>query len=120
MAWTFNGTRIFVQENPRKYEQIIARLNPLNTGTVLHWFGYDDLIENVNALIVGLTDRDSLEALASTGNSYTLSGPYGIVGDFYVKSLQIAQQRSVCQTFRPDLDGDSPVYIVDMELYIDN
>lgn len=119
MAWTFNDVRIFVQENPRKLDQTIARLNPLNTGTVLHWFGHDDLIQNINAIIVGNDDRDALEALTTTGTAYTLSGPYGVVGDFYVKSLQIAQRLSSGQTIRQDLDCESPVYIVDMELYIE-
>ena len=117
--WLFNNIRIFVQENTSSDVQTIARLNPLNGGTIHQTFGYEDPTYNVSALVVGETDKDALKALSKTGTTYTLSGPYGVIGSFYVKSVEMDLQPAVYQTIRPDLDCESPIYIVKLELYED-
>ncbi len=117
MNWTFDGVRIFVQENTGEGSQIIPRLQPLNGGTVLQFFGYDSLIKTINAYVVGDTDKDALEALYKTGSSYDLTSPMGDLGNFYVHKFNYKQIPNTCQTLRTDLASDAPMYIVDLELY---
>lgn len=119
MTWTLNSIRIFVQENANEGQQIIPRLQPLNGGTVLQFFGYEDEVKSVNALVVGDTDKAALIALYKTGSSYTLISPMGNLGDYFVKKASFKQIPNVCQTLRPDLDEDAPMYIFDFELYPD-
>jgi hypothetical protein len=119
MAWTLNGIRIFVTDFGNDYKQIIAKLNPLNGGTVYHTFGYDFVTSKLTCYVVGDTDNVAIRALTRTGTSYTLISDQGSYGDFLVNAVNIKRINSVCQTLRPDLDDDAPVYIADMELYLD-
>jgi hypothetical protein len=41
----------------------------------------------------------------------------GDLGDFYVKKVAFKQIANICQTLRPDLAEDAPMYIFDIELY---
>lgn len=115
--WTLNGIRIFVQENTADGSQIIPRLQPLSGGTVLQFFGYESYVRNINAYVVGDTDVAALLALRKTSTAYTLISPIGSLGDHYVKKVSFKQIPNICQTLRPDLAEDAPMYIVDMELY---
>lgn len=118
--WTINGIRIFVQEFNAEKGQIIARLQPLNGGTVLHFFGYDSLITKLSGYVVGLTDGNAILGLTDTKTSYVLTSPYSTTPpSYFVKSVSLKLQRSVCQTLRPDLDSDAPVYLAELELYLD-
>ncbi len=119
MAWTLNGTRIFVQDNVVEGSQIIPRLQPISGTTILQFFGWEGPVRNVSGLIVGDTDKDALMALYKTGNSYELMSPMGDLGDYFVKKVSPKQIPNVCQTLRPDLPEDSPMYNVDLELYLD-
>jgi hypothetical protein len=119
MAWTLGGVRIFPQASNKNWEQISAELNPLGGGSIVHNFGHSEEKRNVNAYIVGIADEDALAAMTISGIFYTLSGPYG-AQDYIVKSVSSDQVPFVtCQTLRPDLDDDSPVFIVDLELWLD-
>lgn len=117
--WTLNSIRIFVQESKTDGAQIIPRLQPLNGGTILQFFGYEDEIRVLNAIIVGDTDRDALKALYKTGTSYSLVTPEGTEGDFFVKKFSYNRIPNICQTLRGDLASDSPMYTVSLELYPD-
>lgn len=117
MAWTLNSVRIFVQESNLETSQIIPRLQPLSGGTVLQIFGYDSPVNSINAYVVGDTDRDALVALVTTGTTYTLVSPEGSMGSFYVRKVNYKRIPNICQTMRPDLASDAPVYIFDIELY---
>ena len=119
MAWTINGTRIFVQESTTEGGQIIPRLQPLNGGTILQFFGYEDQVRSLNAYVVGDVDRDALLGLYSTGTSYSLVTPEGTEGNFFVKKVQYKRIPNICQTLRTDLAEDAPMYIFDFELYPD-
>jgi hypothetical protein len=120
MAWTLNSIRIYTQEAKDDKNQIIPRLQPLDGGTILQFFGYEDLIKNLTAIVVGNTDRSALLALTTTGNSYTLITPEGNAGDFFVKKVSSNRIPNICQTLRPDLDEDAPMYTVNIELFQDN
>lgn len=117
MNWELNNIRIFVQEHTGDGTQIIPRLQPLSGGTVLQFFGYESLVRNINAYVVGDTDRDALLALRKTATAYSLNSPMGSLGNHYIKKCAFKQIRNVCQTLRPDLATDAPMYIFDLELF---
>ena len=117
MTWSYNEIRIFVQDRVIDADQIIARLNPLSGGTILHAFGSDERIDKLNAYIVGLDDwRDLYDS--RDGASHWLTSPGGS-GLFMLKHFTSKDVMTTCQTLRTDLPEDSPVFIVDLELYID-
>lgn len=118
MSWYLDTVRIFVQESNKEWDQISAELNPLAGGSIIHNFGYSEEKRAVNAYVVGEIDEAALALMTTTGNTYTLSGPYG-VRDYLVKHVASAQVPIFCQTLRPDLDDDIPVYLIDFELWYD-
>ena len=119
MTWQYGGTRIFVQELSDTHQQIIPRLQPLASGTVLQFFGYEDEIKNITALVVGDIDKNHLSSLTMSGVSFELDSPEGILGDYYPKSITFNRMTVLQQTIRPDLDCYSPVYRAEMQLYKD-
>lgn len=117
MAWTIDGVRIFVNDWKESEAQIIPRLQPLAGGTVLQIFGYENEITHIVGLVVGIDDKDSIKSMAFDGVTHTVSGPYGLVDDFYVKSVAATMQPTLMQTIRPDLDCYDPVFVIELELY---
>jgi len=122
MGWNFNGTRIYVNKLETSNPQIIAKLQPLDTDTVYHVFGWEKEKMNLAGLIVTNTDKEALEALYKTGLSYTLSGPEGSIGDYLVKEVKFNRLETVyiCLYGRPGLDPYTPQYDVALELYLDD
>jgi len=116
MAWYLDGTRIFVQESKEDAGQIVPRIQPLAGGTVLQVFGWESDIRTIQAMIVGDTDKEALKDLRKGGTA-TLIGPEGSLGSFTVKNVSVTRVMCVCQTIRPDLDADAPVYDVEIQLY---
>jgi hypothetical protein len=120
MAWVLDNVRIFVQDKNDTFLQTIARLQPLNSLTVHHIFGEESEVVGINAYIVGSGDRQTIIDMDRDGAVHVLSGPYGIYyDDMLVHSAKFKLTNSTCQTLRTDLPEDSPVYIVDLELYRD-
>ncbi len=119
MSWAFNSIKIFVQSYGGDDKQIIASLEPLNSKTVYHTFGYHSTVIKLKGLIVGNTDLEALKALVQTGVSYTLTGPYSISDSYYLSDLNYELTATICQNLRSDLDSASPVYSVDLELFHD-
>ena len=118
--WYLDSTRIFVQDFKDSGNQIIARLNPLAGGTTLHTFGWDDRIVSIRATVVGTVDIEAIFTMRTDGAEHTLTGGWlGVGVDFYVKNIDVKAINSICQTLRPDLDDDAPVFSVDIELYRD-
>lgn len=116
MAWTLGGVRIFAQDLKEEVGQIIPRLQPLSGGTVLQTFGYESDIETITGFVVGSADKNELKGM-SEGGSVTLVSPEGSLGSFLVKSVRVSRIMCVCQTLRPDLPEDSPVFTVEIQLY---
>lgn len=117
--WTINDIRIFVTDFQNEYKQIIAKLNPLAGGTVYHTFGFDYVVSKLTCYIVGDADNAAIRALTRSGQSYALVSDQGSYGNFFVNSVSLKRINSYCQTLRPDLPETAPVYLVDMELYLD-
>jgi hypothetical protein len=114
-GWYLDGTRIYVQEIHMKKGQVIARLQPLNSTTVLQVFGEENPIRKLKVKIAGVTDRDAIEALVD-GDDVTLTGPYDS-GDYKIKDFSSVQTPIYYQSVRPDLDDDAPIYDCEIELY---
>ena len=117
--WSYAGHRIFVQEYTSGHKQIIPRLNPIGAGTILQIFGYDERILKVNAYVVGWDNMTALRLLTTSGISFDLVTPEEGTYPYYCNDVQDKMVKTICQTIRPDLAEDSPVYLVDMELYLD-
>ena len=117
--WSYAGVRIFVQEAQTGTKQIIPRLNPIGAGTILQIFGYDEGIRKINAYVVGWEDMSILRSLTTSGISFNLATPQEGTYAFFCNDVQDKMVMTICQTLRPDLPEDSPVYLVDLELYVD-
>lgn len=115
--WLLGGTRIFVQEHSEVGSQIIPRLQPLTGDTIYQWFGYESPRVSLAGLVVGTIDKGTIGNMYTTGESVTLSGPYSIYKDYYVKDSTFTILPATCQTLRPDLSDDTPVFSVKLELY---
>lgn len=118
--WYLDSTRIFVQKFDTTNTQIVARLQPLSGLSVHQIFGAESEIINVDALVVGNVDRNTLKSKVRDGNTHVLTGAYNItISGLIVKSMKDTLTKAICQTLRPDLPENSPVYSVSLELYRD-
>ena len=117
MAWTIDGIRIFAQNLKEETGQILPRLQPLSGGTVIQQFGHESDVRTLSCLVVGKTDKDAIKAFTQ-GTNVELVGPLGSEGNYEVKQVIVNWARNItCQTLRPDLADDSPVYDVEVQLY---
>ena len=114
--WYIDTTRIFVSDSDEETGTIIARLQPIASGTVLQIFGYETPIVKLKGVLVGTVDETILKGYGKDGALHTISGPYGM-RDYYVSKASTSQMMSIRQTVRQDLDTDSPVYTFELELY---
>lgn len=115
--WKLNNIRIFVTDKEHQAPQkTIAVLQPLNGGSIYHTFGYKKAVYSLKGKIVGDTDRQAIETLSQNGSTVTLSGYGRNFGNFLISSAKFSEDRTICQTLRPDLDPTSPVYSLDLEL----
>lgn len=117
MAWTLGGVRIFAQDLKEEVGQIIPRLQPLSGGTVLQIFGYESDVRILNGIVVGAADKNTLKGFTETAGVRELVAPEGSEGSYEIKNVSVTRVHCVCQTLRPDLPEDSPVYNVDIQLY---
>jgi hypothetical protein len=116
--WTYNSNRLYVQKITKQASQIIPRLQPLSGGSVLQSFGYDSTIRNVEALVVGDTVNDALEALAKDGaTAHALVSPEGSLGSWILKDYNSDRIPNVCQTIDPLQAEDVALYTVSMTLW---
>lgn len=116
--WTLAGIQIITQKHDGVDKQIIARLQPLSGGTVIQTFGYENSIQKIGGYVVGDADMDALKALKMTGATHALVENSTSRGSFYVSNVSWSRTPWIYQTIRPDLDCESPVYNVEVELYL--
>ena len=117
MVWAFNSIRIYVQDLNDTDIQEMAKLNPFGGGSIYHVFGYQDPSTKITGIIVGLTDRDALRTCKESGSTYDLDTPWGTWCTGYLKQMSSKLTDSRCQTMRPDLDDDAPVFDVELEIW---
>jgi hypothetical protein len=119
MAWVLDSTRVFVQEINDSGKEIIARLQPIASGTVNQTFGWESPTWKVSAIVVGYIDHDTIMNMTKTGLKYMFSGAGVDFGDFYVNSVSFKRRNVYCQTLRQDLPSTTPTYDLTLELYVD-
>lgn len=117
MPWTLGNNRFYVQDINGEGSQIIPRLQPISNGTVLQFFGYENEVKTVSAIVVGNTKKDTLLSYRKTSTLRELVSPEGSLGNYYVKKVQYKRLPIVCQTIDTSLPTESPVYQMDFELY---
>ena len=118
--WYLDSTRIFVQKFEKNNNQVVARLQPLQGLSIHHIFGAESEIINIDGLVVGNSDINTLKLKVRDGNKHNLTGAYGItMSGLIVKSMKDSLTNFTCQTLRPDLPTTAPVYNVSLELYRD-
>ena len=120
MQWFFDSTKIFPQTYNIDKKQIIARLNPLGGGTVLHFFGYENETIKMTVMLAGETNLGVLLAAAEDGaGHYIIESGTGVsITSVYVNNITANRLPVIYQTFDPSEDCDAVVYSVDMELYM--
>lgn len=116
MAWTLGGVRIFPTKLTQTEKPIIAELQPLASGTIIHAFGYENDLWRIEGYLVGPTDRLALRAMTRAALPITLSGPTGPVDDFTIKIFETDRLNTICQTLRPDLPEDEIVMQFSIEM----
>jgi ABC-type transport system substrate-binding protein len=114
--WTFNNIQITVVDLKENSEQIIAKLQPIDEGTVYQTFGYINDTFPLQCFVVGSGDISALKALANTGTAYTLAGPGGFSKSCYLEKLTVQWMTSYAQSFREDKSRTDYVFKVGMEL----
>lgn len=121
MAWKFGTVRVYANQDDSKREQIIARLQPIDAGTILHIWGWEDEIKTFGGMIVTTGDLETLKGYYNTGLSYTLSSDYGSLGDYFVKNLQYTRTptTNIVLFDRPEISCTDPTFDIVMELYRD-
>ena len=114
--WTLGGTRIFVTQLSDSAGQIVAKLQPLDGGTIYHTFGYENHTYKLDFLIAGTTDLETIKGYATSGISYSLISPWGTLGDFIVGNVTITPTHSIWQSFNSEELCTAMVFAVSMEL----
>lgn len=119
MAWKLEDIRIFLQKLDDTQERVTAVLQPIEGYSVLQLLGNKVPTYSIEYYIVGDADKTKINQYVYSGTLCTLSGPDGVVGNFYIHNAKFARQMVVKQTIRTDLDIDEKVYVVNSELYQD-
>ena len=117
MAWKLEDVRIFLQEIGNTPERIAALLQPIEGYTVIQLLGKKVPTYNLNYYLVGSGDKLTVENYVEDGTLCTLSGPEGVLGNFYIHNAKFERQMAVKQTIRTDLPTNAEVYIVNSELF---
>jgi hypothetical protein len=122
MSWTLGGTKIIVTDGNEEANQIVARVQPLDGGTVNQIFGYESPTRKISCYIVGDTNKAAIQAMTTAGTTKALvSSTFGDLGDFIVEKVSFTMQNIISQTL--DLTGaltcESPVYLAEITLLED-
>lgn len=119
--WTLGTVKIAVQEMPDNTIQVLPRLQPINAGTTIQVFGYENTVYKLTGLVVGQTDCGTLRGYAQDFQTHTLVSPYSdytFNTALYVKSVTINPTKISQQYIRTDLPCATPVFNVELELYL--
>jgi hypothetical protein len=115
--WTLGTVQLFPQNLDLDDDQVIARLQPLASGTIYHTFGYEYEINKLSAYIVGMADKITLTNYNRDASVHTLLEDAFSWGNYYVKHLAFKLEPGAYQTIRPDLPCDDYIFTVDFELW---
>lgn len=121
--WTFGGVRIYTQQQSESEKKLSARLNTVGGATVLHEFGHDDPIMKLEVLVLTSGDYGVLKTYSAfDAPSYELISPEGTLGAWFLNSIDGKRHDSTWHKFfdRPSLDTNEPLYVISLDLYIDD
>lgn len=113
--WTYNNIQITTIDLKESDEQIIAKLQPVDAGTVYQTFGWINQVVSLQGYVVGVSDKNSLQSMINDGTAYTLSG-YSFSGSYYLDKATFQWMTSYRQTFRPDKSDTDLIFKVALEL----
>ena len=119
MAWKLEDVRIFLQDVSNTEERISAVLQPIEGYSVVQLLGNKVPTYNIGYYIVGDADKTKINQYVYSGSLCTLSGPDGVVGNFYIHNAKFERQMTIKQSIRTDLAATEKVYVVNSELYKD-
>jgi len=117
MAWTLGNKRLYVQETKESAKQIIPRLQPLAAGTIMQFFGWESPILVSQAIVIGRENVLHFQSLTMSGVAFEFVSPEGSLGNYNVSNVAFSRMPVICQTIDTTLPEDSPVYMMDVELY---
>jgi hypothetical protein len=120
MAWTLGGVRIYVQESQEETGQILPRLQPLSGGTIIQAFGYESTVRNIQGLVVGESNKNSIKAFAQDETPVNFVTWEGLTHTGIVRKFNARRTNIVCQTIDITQDEETPVYDVSLEFYIED
>lgn len=116
MSWTYNNIKITVTDLKEEVDQIIAKLQPVDAGTVYQTFGYVNDQYPLQCFIVGSGDVTALKALARDGTAHSLAYNGNSLGNFYLEKFTGQWVSAYSQTFRTDKSRTDLVYKAAMDL----
>lgn len=114
--WSIAGIRIYTTQFSEDTKQSIARLQPIEDGTILHYFGYEDPIIKLSGKVVGKTNYDAIRNLTRSGTGISLVSDLETIS-CGVNSVSGARDYTIAQTLDINQDCAAPVYTVSLELY---
>jgi hypothetical protein len=122
MPWYIDDTRIFVTKKNESHKHIIARLQPVGTGTVHQSFGYENRIYKINAYVVGNGNVSELGGKVRDGQTHSFNGTfpgYSFDIDVLVSTMNAEQTNATYQTIDTTQECDAVVWVVDFELFLE-
>ena len=119
MPWYLDNTRIFVTDKSSDHKQIVSKLQPVNNGSIFHTFGYENRAYKITAYVVSAGHLAALIAMTKDGNTHAFIQP-NFSGDVIVNSLTIKETNAIAQTFDTTVDCAETVYIVDLDMYLND
>jgi len=117
MAWYYNSIRIYVQSLEGSGKQIMPRLQPLTSATVIQIFGHESPIWKVQCKVVGDSNLNSLKGLIDNATAYYLTGNNSFSKSLLLANISYKRDEMVYQTIDTTQDCETPVYTVTLELY---
>lgn len=116
MSWTLNGLRIYIQDFTEETKQQIARLQPLDGGTILHYFGYEEPIVKITGKVVGQDNYEAVRDLTMSGSGLSFVTDLETI-TCGVNSVSGKRDSVIAQTLDTTQECTAPVFTVSLELY---
>lgn len=116
--WHINTTHVYIQDIKETDKGIIARLQPLNAGTITQELGYETTVYSMKGKVVGNTNHLALRSMAQNHTAVTITGPDGTsYSGLVVVTYDANRSTYPYQTIDTSQDCETPVYDFTMELY---
>jgi len=124
-GWYLDNTRIYVLDMSVDEKVLIAKLNPLEGGSVYHYWGYEDEQLKIKVYVVGGTDRDEIKDMQRDGATHYLRGSglididYNFTIPVYVSDASWTAVKNLCQNLDNSQASTTPMWEGDITLFWD-